>query len=248
MGFENATVHIGSSVDEAKLKAANELSNTLHELKSKGVPALLLSSGGSALDVLECVSDECLGKFLTVGVLDERYDPTNTNNNFSQLARTSFFEAARTADCTFFDTRIQTGETFKQFTERFGVLIEEWLTTNPQGVIVATIGMGPDGHISGIMPFPENPEYFYDQFMTEKLVAGYDAGQKTPFPLRATTTLTFLKKITHPIIFITGSQKSSALNRAQTEGDYATVPARFLRELVGASLCVDQDLASDAGL
>jgi 6-phosphogluconolactonase/glucosamine-6-phosphate isomerase/deaminase len=74
--------------------------------------------------------------------------------------------------------------------------------------------MGPDGHTSGIMPYPENPDYFYKTFdNTDQWIVAYDANAKNQYPQRVTTTFPFLRMIDYSIFFVTGENKKNAFQR-----------------------------------
>lgn len=208
------------SKEEARQKAVD----TLNKLFSIKEPILFLASGGSALELLEHLN---IPENMTVSVLDERYSTDLLINNFSQLS--TKIQAVHVID-----TRAQEGETLEQFAERFEQGLRSWKDENPNGKIVITQGMGPDGHTSGIMPYPENPELFETLFGDPKRwIVGYDATGKNEFPLRATTTLSFLRtQVDSSIAYITGENKKAALERVLAkDGSLAETPARIMREM-----------------
>jgi 6-phosphogluconolactonase/glucosamine-6-phosphate isomerase/deaminase len=95
----------------------------------------------------------------------------------------------------------------------------------------------PDGHTSGMMPFPEDPNKFTELFDGEdktKLVTGYDATGKNPYPLRITTTMNLMRKINKAIIYVVGENKREALTRLMDpKTNLATIPAAILKEIPG---------------
>lgn len=195
-----------------KKTAAQGLEKILKE--NSGSKILLLLSGGSAFSILS-VNREFLGGHVTVGVLDERYSLDPAINNYSQLASTGFFEDAKNAGCSFIDTSVRDKESLDDFAIRFEKELKDWKTINPKGVIIITQGMGPDGHTSGMMPYPDNEMFFEDMFNDdERWVVGYDAGGKNPYPQRATTTMPFLKIVDFSVMFVSGSEKSDPLKKA----------------------------------
>jgi len=222
--------------NEALTSLAKDLNNALSVGKEKGVPILLLLSGGSSFEVLELVSKDVLGTNVTISVLDERYDPTNRDNNFSQLKRLSFFQKAQSAECHFIDTSVKKGQSQKELAEYFENSLKEWKKDNPDGVIFATAGIGADGHTAGIMPhkYPQEENEFYKLFDSRKWVCAYDAGQKNKFSERVTTTNTFLRQINKVFIFISGKEKRKAFLNFKKDGICVEVPARILKEINGA--------------
>ncbi len=217
----------------AVVKLAEDLSLYLSQNKNKGIRTLFLSSGGSSLSVLDYVSVDVLGDYLTIGVLDERYDETNKNNNFTQLTKTEFYEKANKAGCGFIDTSIKEGQSQEELASFFEKELKEWRSENSNGEIIATVGIGIDGHTSGIMPFLEDENKFTEFFESDKRVVSYDATGKNSFPERVTTTMTFLKQLNRIFVLITGSEKSNAFLQMQKEGSIAEIPARILKNITG---------------
>lgn len=202
---------------------------------------LLLCSGGSAFELLREIPKESLGPHVTLGVLDERYSTDGAVNNFSQLQKTEFYTIAVDAGAHTIDTRPQEKETIEHLAQRFEKELRFWRTNNPDGIVIATMGIGPDGHTAGIMPFPEDPEQFRKYFENPDVwVCGYDAGEKNQYPLRVTTTIPFLKEIDHSIAYCTGENKREAVTRVLTdEGTYAETPARVIRDIKNVTLFTD---------
>ncbi|MBI4253141.1 6-phosphogluconolactonase [Candidatus Uhrbacteria bacterium] len=202
---------------------------------------LLLCSGGSALDLLQDTPKDCLGPNMTLGVLDERYSSDEAINNFAQLEKTSFFQAARRAGAHVIDTRPKEGETHEQLTLRFESELRSWMKDHPGGIIVATMGIGSDGHTAGIMPFPEDETLFWALFgELGRFVQDYDAGDKNQHPQRITITLSFLVMINHAIVYCVGEGKRIALERVMAEeGSCAHTPARIIREMKDVLLFTD---------
>jgi len=221
---------------DALLSLAKDLSSALGMGKEKNVPILLLLSGGSAFGVLEFISKDVLGSNLTISVLDERYDPKNRNNNFAQLKKLAFYEIAKDAGCSFIDTEVKKGQSQKELAKHFESALSEWKVDNPKGIILATAGIGPDGHTSGIMPhkFPEEENEFYKLFdPANKWIASYDARDKNKFSERITTTNTFLRIIDRLFVFVSGKEKKKAFLNFKKDGICVEVPARVLKEVNG---------------
>ena len=218
---------------------ARDLSAYLAERKNRGESTLFLSSGGSALAVLDFLPEDILGNYLTIGVLDERYDATNKHNNFTQLSKTDFYRRASRAGVSFVDTRVKEEQTQKELADYFEKELRGWVEKNPNGKIVATAGVGADGHTSGMMSFPEDESRFAELFEGSRWVVAYNAGAKNPFSKRVTTTMTFLKNLDKIFVFMVGVSKHTAFLRMQEKGSVADTPARILKELHG-TLYVDE--------
>lgn len=213
-------------------QAAQMLEGLFAENKDKHI--LFLSSGGSSFDLLTPLNILDKGYKISIGVLDERFSASTAINNFAQLAVTEFFRKSKNVFEEVLDTSFREEEVLETFADRFGGLLREWKMKYADGIIIVTAGIGPDGHVSGIMPFPENEQEFNRLFInTPNWVIGYDAAGKNPYPLRATTTIPFLKnEIDFTISYITGDGKKKALKEIlAVSGKLNEVPARVLSEM-----------------
>ena len=208
---------------------------------SHNKPVLLLLSGGSAFDVVKLLTFR-EAHHITLGVLDERFSDDKSHNNFLQLSALDVYAQALSAGASAIDTSPKDGWTRDSLVETMDSAIRGWKANNPQGKIVALVGIGPDGHTAGIMPFPENEAYSAETFnQDDVLVVGYDAGDKNPIPMRVTTTFPFLRKyVDEAVVYITGDKKREALQKALAdEGNIFCTPARIVKEMKSATLFTD---------
>ena len=236
MTIEHVQV-IDKSLESLTQAAANKLNDVLKEVSSNEVPVLLLLSGGSSLSLLEDIDYVNLGSQVTVTVLDERYSTDPLESNMAQIASTKFYMKAREAGCKFIDTRVQNNETQEQLAARFNNELIAWIRQNPRGKIIATVGIGEDGHISGIMPYLEDPTLFSRMFdnKNDEVVTSYDASGKNPYPRRVTTNMNLIRKIDIAIVFAVGENKKEALGKLRNnEGSINETPARILRDINGS--------------
>jgi 6-phosphogluconolactonase/glucosamine-6-phosphate isomerase/deaminase len=229
---------------EALHKAADTCNHLLEEYSN--CPVLFLSSGGSSLNILPLIDTRNLGRNVTIAVLDERYSFDEKINNYLQIMFIEgFYSAAIENGCTFISTYPDQMETMTELADNFDVALRKWRRENPHGVIVATVGVGPDGHTSGILPFPEAPEAF-DAFFntTDRWVVAYDALDKNPYPLRVTVTFPFLREqVDHAVTYTCGESKKESIRRIfADEGALAETPARVLREMRDVTLITDQKI------
>lgn len=227
--------------------AVQQAGDTLVSWLSENVssPLLFLVSGGSAFAILDMVPKKVLGPHVTIGVLDERFSTDLLVNNFCQLSSLPFFRRATEAGCAFIDTRVYSGDTIEAFADRFEVVLQEWKLQHPEGKVIITQGIGPDGHTAGIMPFPEDPVRFKELFEREQWVVGYDAGSKNTYPLRVTVTNTFLRNgVDSSVILASGEAKKIPLECVMSEdGVLADTPARIVREMQDVIIVTDQPLS-----
>jgi len=231
-------VHTGGSpLDEA----ADTLNGLIGETQGKDV--LLLFSGGSAMALVDRLHPDHIDLHHTLSVLDERYTSDESASNFTTLTRTSFFKEANNRNVLSIDPRPQDMETLQDTAKRFDLALKHWHITHQDGVVIATMGIGEDGHTSGVLPMPEDEESFDGLFLnTSKCAVGYrTTPQKNPYTDRITTTLTYLvRHVDHAIVYATGTQKREALRQMQEEdAGLAKIPARILNRMKDVRLFTD---------
>lgn len=242
--MKNIQLFQNSNVDKLKQKASEFLEKVLIESSDKNI--LLLLSGGSAFSILSPIINKGIGSNLTIGVLDERYSSDPKINNFSQLSETTFYTVAKNKGCQFIDTRINNFESIEDLSLRFEKELKFWKENNPEGVIIITQGMGPDGHTAGIMPYPEDKNLFNKLFEVNHLVIGYDAGNKNDFPKRVATTLPFLRSVDVSIMFVVGESKEVILNKILKENIPLNIfPAGIIKEMKKVHLFTDINIKND---
>lgn len=227
------------------IEAAQKLNQLFIQLAAQEKPVLFLISGGSSLQLLDTLDFKTLPTQLTIAPLDERYSEDPSINNMAQIMNTPWYSQVK-MNAKWIDTRVIDSESQNTLAAKFNQELQTWFSDNPEGDVIATIGIGPDGHVSGMMPFPENPQTFETLFMpidSSQLVTAYDAQQKNQFPLRITTNVHLLKKIKHSLIFAAGENKREALIRLyDKEGSLAETPARILREMPDSHLFTDIEI------
>lgn len=215
-----------------KQKATEELSSLFKEYQETSI--LFLSSGGSALELLEGLDKNLLGPHITISVLDERFDKDPKINNFAQLMLTMFYKDALKAGVNFIDTRVEENEDIDTLAVRFESDLREWIGQGKDGVILVTQGLGLDGHTSGVMPYPEDNEKFLSLFESDNTHAvGYNAGVKNQYPLRVTTTNTFLRDyVDHSIFYVPTDDKKEALRKTMDKkSKLSEIPARIIHQM-----------------
>lgn len=223
--------------EQAIIAAGAHLTQLLEESKDKSI--LLLLSGGSAFELLDEINIKFLGSHITIAMLDERYSTDESVNNFSQLLDTDFYGVCLTLSVEFIETDVQGEETLAEYSDRLDAALRTWQTENPEGVVIATCGIGPDGHTAGIMPYPEDKSTFDSLFVdTNKWIVGYNAGDKNPHPDRATVTIPFIQhEIDSAVVYVAGESKREALVKVISEqGSLEETPALVLNSIKNLSL------------
>jgi 6-phosphogluconolactonase/glucosamine-6-phosphate isomerase/deaminase len=209
--------------NQGAMYLGNEISNELNV----NVPVLLFVSGGSALNVLLHIKSESF-RGVTLTVMDERFGKI-IDNNFYQIEKLDWSKNFLDNGGEFISTRVLKDDDQQSLADRFEMGIRKWISENKKGKIIGLFGMGADGHIAGIFPYPENEKLFNELFDGEKLVVSYDVGNKNKFSKRITTTNILFQKINVGFAYVYGQEKKQALNdfikgkKGQNE-----LPAMFL--------------------
>lgn len=215
--------------------AADALSALLVQYRAR--PVLLMLSGGSALSFLDLVQTDVVGPLVTVTVLDERFSIDPNINNFAQLERTAFYATCVARGALAISTAVIPGETMAGLAGRFESALHTWKTAHPNGVIIATMGIGTDGHTAGILPGAP-----VEAFFGEAWVAGYTVPVSiNPFTERVTVTATFLRTaVGAAVVFALGETKRAYIERIQhTESSLAEMSVAILRDMRSVQIVTD---------
>ncbi len=204
------------------------LSERLAVELAAGKRVLWLTSGGSnvppAVEIMSVIPDELSGS-LTVMPNDERYgEPGHKDSNWQQLLDAGFeAKQARTLPV------LQAGLSFEATARAFEKTVRKAFADND--VIIAQLGMGPDGHVSGILP---------DSPAAHETKAWVTAYEHPPLK-RITLTFPALKKVTTIYLFAFGDEKRPALEILQNKSlPLAEQPAQVVKEVSEAYLFSDQ--------
>lgn len=231
-------IHITNSPAE---DAARHLNTLLDEYRMRDV--LLLFSGGSALALLPHIDTTPLTERDTLSVIDERYTFDVKNSNMSALVTDPFWERARKQHVQVIDPRPAEGEDLLDSARRFDIALKEWHITHHDGVVIAIMGMGIDGHTAGILPHPHNPETFEELFQDiHRTVRGYHVdAKKSVHQDRMTVTNTYLlRHVNHALLYVVGNEKRAALEATLAEdGSLHQTPARIIHALQDVSIYTD---------
>lgn len=236
------TVHTSSSPLEEGAKALKkELLGDAHK------DTLILFSGGSSLALIDYMHPDVLPLRSTISILDDRYTFEKNESNFSLLEKTTFFKGAKERGIQHIDPRPLQEETLEEAGNRFDLALKEWHVTHKEGRVVATIGIGPDGHVAGILPMPKKSDAFKKIFFdARKCAVGYEISPEiNPHTKRITTTLTYIERhIEHAVIYATGTQKRDALTQMleKDKEEFEKIPARIVHRIQHATLFTDISL------
>lgn len=209
-----------------------------------GLPRLLLCSGGSALKLLPFVQAHACDETLTVTVLDERVTSDQQSRNFPQVFQSELAALGKPLGVQWFDPVPHEQESPELAAWRFQTFLREWRKAFPAGMVIATMGLGSDGHTAGIFPYPEDPQGFLQTFDHDATwTVGYHAGyEKHVLPDRVTVNLPFLRtQVDAAVAFAVGDDKRPALHRLLAPaGTLPETPARIMLEMPHVILYTDQ--------
>ncbi len=210
-----------------------------------GKKKLFLCSGGSALNILPETITGLDFENLTISVLDERFSVDPEINNFLKLKETTFFKNAILAGASSIDALPSLGMSLEKFSLWFAESLVSWKTVNSEGAIIATLGMGEDGHTAGILPMPEDPTMFETLFEDPMYwVKGVNFGSKSKYSERVTVTNVFLReKVDAAIAFTVGAEKTTAFGKLlNSSGSIPEIPARIWHKMKNVDLFTDINL------
>jgi 6-phosphogluconolactonase/glucosamine-6-phosphate isomerase/deaminase len=236
------TIHTSSTPLEDAVYALNTIL-----ANQAGTDILLLLSGGSALALAAHIDPALLSPQVTLTMLDERYTTDPHHSNFAQLTALPLGDILSTHAVSYIDTRPQPGESLDDTERRLDLAFKHWHITHHTGTVIATMGIGDDGHIAGVLPFPEDPTLFTSLFLSEhRCVRGYQTTpDKNPHTKRLTTTLSYLKKhVAHAVVYAVGESKRTALKALGGDAPIAQIPARILGVLPEVQVYTDLTLVT----
>lgn len=202
------------------------LTKRLVDELTTGKRVLWLLSGGSNIEAAVTIMQQIptlLSNLLSISLCDERYgEPGHDDSNWQQLMAAGFLGK----EATLLPVLIS-GLSLEQVTRAFDTLLTEQFQKND--TIIAQLGIGTDGHISGILPES-------DATTAGGLAAGYVSEQYT----RITTTFTALEQVTAAYVFAFGAEKQTALNNLRLDLSIVQQPAQVLKHIAESYIYNDQ--------
>jgi 6-phosphogluconolactonase/glucosamine-6-phosphate isomerase/deaminase len=205
--------------------AAKYVASCIAAQLTAGRSVLWLLSGGSAIDVAMATLPHFAGVSttgLTVSLIDERYGPVgHKDSNWHQLAEAGFQISGATLH------PVLDGTPQNEAAEHFGDFLESEF--NIADYAVGLLGVGADGHTSGILP--HSPAV-----TASGLVFAYDGAQYQ----RITTTAAALERLDEAVIYAVGDAKWSVLDQLETDISPADQPAQLLKAISRVVIFTDR--------
>jgi len=224
-------------------KAGEALSGLIFKHADEDI--LLLLSGGSSLSFLEFAELPVFASNISITMLDERFSQKEDENNFLILRKTGFYKRAAESGAEFLETVPLQGESAEKMGERLDARLKAWKKAHPKSILIATIGIGEDCHLAGMMPYPESSETFARLFEDKKTwIKGYDSGGKNAFSERVTSTVPVITDlIKEAVSFAKGEKKKEPLQKILSgKGKASECPALLIHKIKSCVLYTDQDI------
>jgi 6-phosphogluconolactonase/glucosamine-6-phosphate isomerase/deaminase len=226
-------IHKAATKEKAASEACAQLQRLFDETRR---PLLFLSSGGSALGLLDGLIPPTNANHMTLSVLDDRYTPDPAGSNRMQFLERPAVKKLITNGAGLLPVSVDLNQSLGINAQLWGEAVISWKSTHPTGQIVATIGIGPDKHTYGVLPFPDQST-FEQTFGNGQPYVGYHALVATAYPDRITPN-----PLAHPfidigIIYAVGAEKRNAIKAViEGTGSVWNTPALLLRNLPSAML------------
>ncbi len=223
--------------------AASIITESLRERLAEGA-VLLLLSGGSASGVYQELANildlELEPGQLVVGLVDERYDlnPDHADAN-DRLVRASGL-VARLEELGAIYTPVLHGHPLAEEVAQYNYQLTQFIQ-HEQRQIIVVLGIGPDGHIAGILP-DNNAALFKERFESESLVAGY--ANDSPFPQRITATFPLLRLASVAIVLVKDISKIPLIKRAANRSypePLNLLPATIIQEIANVIIAAPNE-------
>jgi len=214
-----------------KSEGTKELEQELTRLLDTALEAnehvLWLVPGGSniatVVAVMNSLDDQNLG-YLTLMLTDERYgEPGHEDSNFYQLKQAGL----KVKSAVFKD--LLTGDSLEETVDAYAKAAEKAMVD--ADTIIGFFGMGPDGHIAGVLPHSPAVR------AKEEWVVGYDGGEFD----RMTLTPYALSHVDAAVVGAYGAGKLKALESlCKTAAPMSEQPSRILCHLSNVTVFNDQ--------
>ena len=216
-------------VENPAVRAAVALEQLL--VQHAASPTLLMVAGGSWLAVLDLITLTSPGSQVTLCVLDERFSTDPTVNNFVQLRAGTFYQRVTPLGVQSIATVVSEADTLPGFTQRFESNLQTWHRDNADGVVIAAIGWGTDGHIAGIFP-----NTIALAAANEEWLCGYEASM-IEYTKRITVTPYFLTNIVdYAVGYGVGTEKKSLILQLEANALPPDTPLCLLKQMKSVSV------------
>ncbi len=215
-------------VTTTQQQTARLICDRLYELLTLQ-PVTWFVSGGSNINTqLEALRElEARGsnlEHLTIMLIDERFgDVGHIDSNWAQLEQAGFMIAGPTYIAPYTSAE----KTLAEAVVRYEAILQE--RYNGGDYLFAQLGMGDDGHTSGILPGSQAAAEI------APLVTGYERG---PYQ-RLTTTFAALRRLNEIALVAFGSQKAAQLARLTETIPLQEQPVQIIKDIPLVTIYTD---------
>ena len=206
-------------LDFRKITSDNQVSEYLAEIIGaklmSGEKVLWLVSGGSAIKIATKTAENLKNaplENLIVTLIDERWGPVgHKDSNWHQLEQAGFSLPGAVL------MPVLNGKNRKTTADNFAILLQSYLG---EVYSISLLGIGPDGHTSGILPGSSAVN-------AEGLTHDYEGGGYQ----RVTTTAKALSLLDEAVVYAVGEAKKPVLQQLEQDVSPAEQPAQFLKRI-----------------
>ena len=219
----NAGITVSNLSDKEKGIAL--LSDILPEIITK--KTMLYLSGGSLEGLYEQVAKAETLEPGAVGLIDERFGkPMHATSNELMIRKTGLLRYLEIRDIPFYPV-LQSGKDREAVAQAYDEKVRSLQAVYQQHV--GLIGIGPDGHISSIIPNRKefhNP--WFDADHKHLLVSEFN-DPRSKYKERVGMTFLGLSMLDLLLVFVFGDNKKEALEKVFEDGSETEIPARFFK-------------------
>ena len=188
-------------------------------------------SGGSNIglqtETIRLLADSTYLERLQIMLIDERFGTVgHADSNWQQLRAAGFMIDGPNYSSPFTEAE----QSLEQAVSRYEAILADTVESNRY--LYAQLGMGSDGHVSGILP------HSVAAYSTETFVTGYEAG---PYQ-RLTTTFDFLRRLHEVSLVAYGQDKWPQLNRLEQAINIVEQPVQVLKDIPRVTLYTDYSM------
>jgi 6-phosphogluconolactonase len=203
------------------------LAKRLQDELAKKKQVLWLIGGGSniaaSVKIMDTISDEA-SEHLRIFMTDERYGELGHNNSNAKQLHDERFNPKQ----AMFMPMLSAGFTLEETQERYASALEN--AAEHADIIIAQFGIGPDGHIAGILPHTPATK-----------ATGWITAYEAPPYVRVTMTFDAIRRVHAAYTMAFGEAKQKALHKLQHEDlTLDEEPSQILKELPEAYVYNDQ--------
>jgi 6-phosphogluconolactonase/glucosamine-6-phosphate isomerase/deaminase len=188
---------------------------------------MLYLSGGSLQTLYEQLAKEDSIHPGAVGLVDERFgEPMHADSNQKMISDTGLLRILSLQNIPFYPI-LQSDKDREEVAQAYDGKVRTWQAVYQQHI--GLLGIGPDGHISSVIPNrPNFHNPWFDTARQHLLVSEFD-DPKSKYKERVGMTFLGLSMLDVLIVFVFGDNKQATLEKVFEDGPETEIPARFFK-------------------